>query len=124
MRNYALGTFGAPLRADDAGFLFQNLIFQILREKIQLSGSRLHFWRTKDKAEVDFVIETGADPLPVEVKYGAVNSSSVRRSLRSFIDHYKPKEAFVITKSYRDNIIINKTAVEFLPFFELYRKKW
>jgi hypothetical protein len=68
-KNYALGVFGNLRRPDDLGFSFQNLVYLILREKVRWTGAQIHFWRTTSKAEIDFVIDTGRDVVPVEVKY-------------------------------------------------------
>ena len=44
-------------------------------------------WRTKAKAEVDFVID---DRLPVEIK-SALAKPNAGKSLHSFIDKYHPE---------------------------------
>src|SRR3972149_4821157 len=56
LRNYSLGALGHVRRPDDLGFAFQNLVYLILREKLRWSGAQVHFWRTKSKTEIDFVI--------------------------------------------------------------------
>jgi len=103
----------------EIGFLFQNLIYRLLHEKIKDEGSTLHFWRTKDRAEVDFVINKGREVIPVEVKCKEMKEKSIARSLRSFISRYKPKEAFVVNISLKDEDMIEKTKIRFIPFFEL-----
>jgi len=79
----------------------------------------LHFWRTINKAEVDFVIERYENPLPVEVKYSSLNKPELTRSLRSFIDHYHPTDAWVINLSYAGEMSIGATTVHFIPFFRI-----
>lgn len=64
-RNYALGVLGNLQRPDDLGFAFQNLVYLVLREKLRWSGAQIHFWRTKAKTEIDFVVETGRSVIPV-----------------------------------------------------------
>ncbi len=54
LRNYCVGLFGRISRLTQMGFLFQNLVFHILQERRRFEGGSIHFWRTKDKAEVDF----------------------------------------------------------------------
>jgi predicted AAA+ superfamily ATPase len=51
LRNFALGSFG---NLQNKSFVFQNFVFNILRERTNLTSSRICFWRSKDKAEVDF----------------------------------------------------------------------
>jgi len=124
LRNYALGGFGTPLRADDTGFLFQNLIFHLLRAKISFTGMRLHYWRTKDRAEVDFVIEKGEALIPIEVKYAPFGRPVVGASLRRFISEYRPAKAFVLTPSFADELMVDNTRVRFFPFHQISREKF
>jgi len=119
MRNFSIGQFGRYMMLSEMGFLFQNLIYRLLHEKIKDEGSTLHFWRTKDRAEVDFVINKGREVIPVEVKCKEMKEKSIARSLRSFISRYKPKEAFVVNISLKDEDMIEKTKIRFIPFFEL-----
>jgi len=119
LRNYALGLFGNISQPDEQGFLFQNFVFNILREKMRLSGGELHFWRTKDKAEVDFVVDFGKEVLPVEVKYKNLDKPIIGRSLRRFIEKYHPPKALVINKSFKQTLKIKETKTIFLPFWEL-----
>ena len=119
MRNFSIGQFGRYVMLSEMGFLFQNLIYRLLHEKIKDEGSTLHFWRTKDRAEVDFVINKGREVIPVEVKCKEMKEKSIARSLRSFISRYKPKEAFVVNISLKDEDMIEKTKIRFIPFFEL-----
>ena len=119
MRNFSIGQFGRYMMLSEIGFLFQNLIYRLLHEKIKDEGSTLHFWRTKDRAEVDFVINKGREVIPVEIKCKEMKEKSIARSLRSFISRYKPKEAFVVNISLKDEDMIEKTKIRFIPFFEL-----
>jgi predicted AAA+ superfamily ATPase len=119
LRNYSLGLFGKITLFTEMGFLFQNLIFHILREKWRYEGTSIHFWRTKDRAEVDFVINIGKDVFPVEVKCREFKEATIGRPLRNFIDTYKPKEAWIVNLTFRKEITINHTLVKFIPFFDL-----
>ena len=119
LRNYALGIFGQVNRPDDFGFLFQNFIFNLLKTKIQFSAAKINFWRTKEKAEVDFVINWGGKIIPIEVKYQGFKKPTTGRSLRSFINKYQPEKALVITKDFEQKLKINKTTIEFLPFWQI-----
>lgn len=124
LKNYALGVLKKDsLSAEVSGFLFQNFIFNILLDKIRFSGADIHFWRTQTGAEVDFVINTGRQVVPVEIKYKDFKKPMIERSLRSFIEKYKPAKALVVNKSLKDRMIIGKTKVEFLPFAELMKYK-
>ncbi len=127
LRNYVLGIFGNLTRPEDFGFLFQNLVFSILQEKIRFSGAKINFWRTKDKAEVDFIFNPAGRIIPIEAKYKTFIKPAIERSLRSFIEKYKPGKAIVVTKDFREQLRIGKTTIEFLPFwdfFALSRVEW
>ncbi len=119
LRNYALNLLGHIGDSYNTGFLFQNFIFSILKEKVQTSGMRLNFWRTKDKAEVDFVISHGLNPIPIEVKYQQLTRVSLSRSFRSFIDRYKVPKAFIINLTLDQSIQIDQTEVQLIPYYYL-----
>jgi len=119
MRNFAIRMFGNIHNHRDYGFVFQNLVCTLLLNTLQRHIYDLHFWRTINKAEVDFVIERYENPLPVEVKYSSLNKPELTRSLRSFIDHYHPTDAWVINLSYAGEMSIGATTVHFIPFFRI-----
>lgn len=119
LRNYAINQFGNATNIYNQGFLFQNFIFNILYEKYSRMGGRLHFWRTTDKAEVDFVIDLNDTVIPVEVKSAYLKQKTVKRSLRSFIDKYHPQTAMVINLNLDDTLKINQTRVIFMPYYRL-----
>ncbi|MFH1777878.1 MAG: ATP-binding protein [Candidatus Omnitrophota bacterium] len=122
LRNYSLGLFGNISAANEAGSAFENLIFTILTEKIRFQGASLHFWRTKDKAEVDFVINYGKSVVPIEVRYQRFVQPEITRSLRSFLEKYYPKNAFVITIDYAKSLRIENTNVHFIPYWQIILK--
>ncbi|MCL0046964.1 ATP-binding protein [Thermodesulfovibrionales bacterium] len=119
LRNYSLGIFG-NIKGMGQGFLFQNFIFNLLKEKFRFSGGSLHFWRTKDKAEVDFIVDFGREVIPIEAKYKKMNKPRVERSMKTFIEKYKPKESWVVNLNFEKEIEIEKTKVKFLPFHRIY----
>ncbi|MCX9083646.1 MAG: ATP-binding protein [Candidatus Methanoperedens sp.] len=73
------------------GLLFENYI---LLELIKM-GFSPKYWRTKSKTEVDFLIEKENITIPIEVKINA-EVGNVKRSMRSFIDYYRPDKAIVV----------------------------
>lgn len=120
LRNFAYGEFGEP---KEKGFLFQNFIFNILEEKTKLTPAEIHFWRSKEKAEVDFVFETPREIIPIEVKYKKLKEPEVTKSLRSFIKKYKPQRAIVVNLSYEGVVSINTTKVFIQPYYKLMAEK-
>ncbi|MDI9569684.1 MAG: ATP-binding protein [Pseudomonadota bacterium] len=98
LRNFAAGSFGA-LTDNEAGFAFQTLIHSLLKECFPLADTSIHYWRTKDKAEVDFIIRKGAAVTPIEVKYREMKKPEISRSFRGFLERYHPENAYVINKN-------------------------
>ncbi len=118
-RNYALGVLGNLQRPDDLGFAFQNLVYLILREKIRWSGAQIHFWRTKSKTEIDFVIDTGRSVIPVEVKYKDLAKPSTPRAMDGFVEKYRPPYCLVINKSLQATVSLRDTEVRFVTIWDL-----
>jgi predicted AAA+ superfamily ATPase len=119
MRNYAIRMFGNIHNHRDYGFVFQNLVAMLLYDTLQRHIYDLHFWRTTNKAEVDFVVQRYENPLPVEVKYSFLKQPEISRSLRSFLDHYHPSDAWVINLGLSSVEKIGQTSVHFIPLFNL-----
>lgn len=119
MRNFSIGQFGRHTMLSEMGFHFQNLVYRLLLEKIKDDGSTLHFWRTKDRAEVDFVINRGREVIPVEVKCREMKEKAIARSLRGFITKYRPKEAWIVNLSLKDEEMLEQTKIRFIPVFDL-----
>ena len=122
MRNYPLGIFGNVRSPAECGFLFQNLIFLILKSTASMGSTRVHFWRTKDKAEVDFVVEEGKRLVPFEVKFKALKEIEIPRSLIAFCRRYEPTEAYLINLSLKKKEKVGKTNVIAIPYWELLRE--
>ncbi|MFH1323298.1 MAG: ATP-binding protein [Methanobacteriota archaeon] len=87
LRNAIAKSFTAEID----GLLFENYI---LLELIKM-GFFPKYWRTKSKTEVDFLIEKENIVIPIEVKINA-EPGKIKRSLRAFIDYYKPEKAIVV----------------------------
>ena len=119
LRNYGIGKFGNLV---DLGPAFENMILEIIKDKTRWSGATVHFWRTKDKAEVDFIINSGEEILPTEVKYKKMTKPSIERSMKSFIEKYSPPTAFVVNLTLKDKVRIGRTDVLFLPLWEMLLK--
>ena len=119
LRNFSAGQFGRYMAFSEMGFLFQNLVYRLLLEKIKDDGSTLHFWRTKDRAEVDFIIDSGREVIPVEVKCKEMHEKAIARPMRGFISKYNPKEAWVVNMGLRDEELVDQTKVKFVPVFDL-----
>ena len=111
LRNAVLNDF----KSEVYGNVFENYV---LTELLKM-GKTLKYWRTKAGAEVDFVIEDGLEIIPVEVKINA-KPDKIEKSLKSFIETYKPKKAFVITyKGKKGETKVGNCKVIFTNILEL-----
>ena len=91
----------------------------MLRERFPLADTTIHYWRTKDKAEVDFVIRSGDMVTPLEVKYRDLKKLEIRRSFRGFLEGYHPLSGYIINKSLNQEALVGETRVQSLPYWEL-----
>jgi len=122
LRNYSFGwRFSGFLSLIESGFLFQNFVFNLLKEKLRYTVGKICFWRTKDGAEVDFIVDFGKDLLAVEVKYQHLKEPKIGRSLKSFIKKYEPKRVLLVNLSLDKTVILGKTKVYFLPYYKLHK---
>lgn len=120
LRNFAAGEFGRINLASGDGFLFENFIFGALWGKIKNTADVINFWRTKDNAEVDFILNRGEQIIPIEVKKQTLAKPEIKRSLRSFIAKYQPGEAYVVNLSLKESLQLEKTKVIFIPYYEIF----
>jgi len=88
LKNWVAKTFNPEL---DGG-TFENYVFSELLK----AGFVPKYWRTKSQQEIDFVIEKENEVIPIEVKLNA-NTQKIESNLRSFIEEYKCKRAFVVS---------------------------
>lgn len=119
LRNFALGQMGSLSLPHQLGFVFQNFVFNILKSRLTGSHTTIHYWRTTDKAEVDFIVKRPSGILPIEVKYGEQSVHVLSRSLRSFIEKYKPYEVWVINRSLLAERVVDESKILFLPYHKI-----
>ena len=125
LRNYCLGVFGQVNNPAEFGFLFENFVFLLLTAQTAFTSTKLNFWRTKDKAEVDFILQRGNKIIPIEVKYKSFSKKEqISRSMRHFIERYEPEEALIVNLDLRKSVKVGKTALSFLPYYDLLFKRF
>jgi len=112
IRNFAINNFNSMDIREDKGFIFENFVYLILKQK--LAGSyKINFWRTKAGAEVDFIILKDLKPVPIEAKAKDFKKPAITQSMRSFINTYSPETAFVINLNLNDEVKINSCLIKF-----------
>lgn len=110
LRNYLLNDFRSAEQRNDLGAIMENYAFNTL---FRWENAGVKFWRTKSKAEVDFVIEKEGKIIPIEIKYG--NKAPIGKSLYSFIEKFHPAVAVILTKDLLSEEKIKGTKIKFIP---------
>ena len=120
MLNFSKNNFNGEMQD---GMVFQNFVYSILDERFSHGLFRINYWRTKDKAEVDFIIHSKSGLIPVEVKYKEMTKLVVSRSFRSFLKSYNPRNAYIVNLDSEDAELIDNTEVKLIPFWKLFSIK-
>lgn len=92
LRNFVLNNLNLWSCRDDKdqGALLENSVASFLKQKLK-PNHNLYYWRTKSGAEMDFVYESNT-LRAYEVK----TSYKVSRSMKSFVEHHKPDNIFLV----------------------------
>lgn len=112
LRNYLISDFRKLEDRGDRGALIENFVFQNLTYR----GFDLNFWRSKQKAEVDFVLRMENQIIPIEVKDQEFDRPKISRSFTSFIERYQPKRGIILTRNYFKIGKYQKTQIMFFPY--------
>jgi len=115
---------GLPLTIDtvnaDPGRLFEHWVGCQLWRKLSYERSgTLSYFRTTDGAEIDFIIESGDEILPIEVKWTESPSAHDARHLRTFIkeNQARAKRGIIVSRCpHRMALDENITAI---PWWQL-----
>ena len=114
LRNWAINNFNKfELRAD-VGNLVENVV---LSSFFQKKEEEIRYWRTLGQAEVDFILRQFNKIIPIEVKYSFMKSPEVNRSLKNFINFYKPPRVLVLTKGFWGKLKLDDTEIGFAPIW-------
>lgn len=95
IRNTALDIFTSIEKRTDKGETLENAVAGELIFRSMQAFAHVHFWRTKQQTEVDFIIEQGTRLLALEVKH-TVDTRKLS-NLDLFMKKFSPKETYVIT---------------------------
>jgi predicted AAA+ superfamily ATPase len=107
LRNVIIKNFSALENRGDKGAMLENFVFRELVER------DIKYYRTKNGAEVDFIID---DEIPVEIKSN-LTSIKISKSYHYFIENYKPTKGFVLNFNQVGAKEFNGCEIEFLPHF-------
>ncbi|MCC6500886.1 MAG: ATP-binding protein [Anaerolineales bacterium] len=96
----------------EKGRLFEHAVILELLRRIRLlkANYNLYYWRTSGGAEVDCVLESHNELIPIEIKSAAQVSQRDLTGLRSFLSDYgeKVKRAIVVTMGQRPEQMSDK----------------
>ena len=100
----------AEERGEQFGRAFEHFVFMEIAAHSSYSELKydINYWRTKSGLEVDFVLGNGE--IAIEVKGTRHVENKDLRGLATFVDEYKPKNAFVISNE-REARVIGKIRV-------------
>ncbi|MEI7425478.1 MAG: ATP-binding protein [Candidatus Moraniibacteriota bacterium] len=111
MRNYLLNDFRPLAIRSDAGAIMENYALNSLQKTYPTQIFK--YWRTKSKAEVDFIVEKRAGIIPIEIKYSS--KKIIGKSLHSFIEKFNPPKVIILTKDFLAEEKIKNCQVQFIP---------
>lgn len=106
--------------ATEGGHLFEHWVACELFWRVSYLGRgyNLYYWRTVSGAEVDFVLQTPKELIPIEVKYTSNVSTRDASSIEKFIAiHPKAKRGFVIGKIKREEKLTHRVSA--IPWHEI-----
>lgn len=95
LRNHLQGGFAQFQSRGDRGALLENFVFSELAKHLEPLDD-LRYWRTRNGAEVDFVLRRGERIVAIEVKAAEMRRPTISRSSRSFIEAYRPAALLVV----------------------------
>ena len=114
VRNAVMNTFNNK-ELSIQGSIAENFIFNELRKNYP--NSEVHFWRTKSRQEVDFIIEHEGNIIPIEVKNKNMKNPIVPSGLKSFINYYSPTTAIIATKNLYTVSKLGNTRIIWIPIY-------
>jgi len=107
LRNVIIKNFSALEDRVDKGAILENFVFR------ELADRDLKYYRTKNGAEVDFILD---DSIPIEIKSN-LTSMKISKSYYYFLENYKPKKGYILSLNQRGKKVFKETEINFLPHF-------
>lgn len=124
--NYLSKTTIEVLKGDTAGNAFEHFILMELMAFLGLHeiDDPIHYWRSKNGLEVDFILNDG--DCAVEVKMNENPNLSDLKGLRAFCNDYKPTHAIVVCCAPRRRLLIaeNDIKIEVVPWQVFLKELW
>lgn len=108
-------------RGEDFGRAFEHFIYMELYAQ-RAYGELDHpieFWRTKSGQEVDFVLDSGR--VAIEVKGTDRLRSADLHGIKTFVDAYQPRQAFIVCQEPRERLV---DGIRILPWQLFLERLW
>lgn len=119
IRNQLLNNFSNQIELrPDKGQLFENWVFSEINKLLPFQSS-LKFWRSKSKAEVDFIIEHSGKIFAIEVKASHLKKPNAGKSIHSFLSAYSIERLAIVNYSMHEHLELKNTPVEFITPIQL-----
>ncbi len=122
--NYSLHRFTNFNTLLQGGHLFENFVYNFLKDNFTDFNPNINYWRTKDGAEVDFVLRFGEILIPIEVKYSKFNLPKYGKSFINFLVKYKPKKGYIINLNLDHKVQKEGAEIKFLGISNLLTEKF
>lgn len=113
LRNFLFGGFTSLDQRADFGPLMENLVLSELCKSTHPLLDSIHYWRSTSGAEVDFIIRKSGSMSAIEVKAGTLKRPGITKSLRSFIQAYRPDNVIVLNDTLQEEITIDEATILF-----------
>ena len=112
IRNIIIQNFNPLDIRTDSGALFENFVFLEIIKNIETYYS-LYFFRTRDGAEVDFILDNMFQKTSIEVKYKALKKPVFYKALNNFNTGENISQSFVV------NLQLNEKQnnIHFIPAY-------
>lgn len=102
----------------NTGHLLENIVFCQLRRL----GGVIHYYRTADGREVDFIWRTGTDPWRLVQVCETLESPETRErevsSLRMAMRERKLRLATIVTRNEQDDLVVDEGLIHVVPVWE------
>ncbi len=110
--NFAIKNFSKFENHFMKGVLLENFVFSSL---IKAFSGQINFWRTRAKSEVDFVLrDYFGNLIPIEIKATELKKEIIPSGLKSFINQYKVKKAYLVNLGLEKKIKKEGTEINFI----------
>jgi hypothetical protein len=114
LRNLAMGNFSDLRSRSDIGQILEGIVANHIIQN-SLVPHKIHYWRTKSGAEVDFIVSAVKPVQSVEVKAGESKSATISRGYRSFLSKYNPLNALLLNNTTWVKFDIGERMIEAIP---------